>query len=459
MSLPLDSSELSSATAAGGDQVAELCPACENRYMPDAKYCRNCGRPRDVPPGDLHDEQEAEQCPNCSNVYAVDAVFCRKCGHKRGEAVAPTMVQGGMSADFDDESSDGEAPRQPDLSASSALTASPQPLLAAEPVTAAAAPSSPPSVAEPVTAVSPPTASPSEETKKQQLRAMLGEDSSENDEDESPPARQSPVASLGGGLASLAKAKAAPKAKSPSAQRPWQSSAGIEDVSEEEEDVEEILKRDLAEKTSIRSPSRGSSTGSLTQPKPAPSGPPPPRVGVAGAAEANSISLLSLGASSPGQEIGAGEGDVAEDGADAAAPEGSNSWDSGSDASPSPTAKKALGLDSPSLSPATSPAAGGPGSGGAPAGIAPPAASSAMPASPAGIAPPAASSAMSTSPAGTAPPGAKAAAQLASSAGSQSPVEKSAEKSGGLGEDAEPAEEVSDEYDSDAFDEADDLPI
>jgi len=426
--LPPDSSELSSVTLAG----AEICPECENRYMPDSRFCRNCGRPRDV-----------DQCPVCSNVYAADAVFCRKCGHKRGEAAAPTTVQGGMTADSDEDSSDGEAPsRQPDMSASSAITTSPPPIRV-EPVTTAA--STPPPVEEPVTAVSPPTESPSEETKKDRLREMLGEDSSD-DEDvlKSPPPKPPPVASLGlrGGLAGLAKGKAAPKAKSPAAQRPWQAAVAAE-VSSEEEDVEEILKKDLADKTTLRSPSRSSSTGSLTQPKPAPSGP-PPRVGLAGSAEANSISMLSLGASSPGQEqpgSGAAPGGVA-----VAAPEGSSSWDSESGGSPSPTAKKALGLDSPSLSPATSPTAGGrkSGDGTAPAGIAPPAASSATPASPAGVA----------------PPGATAAGQLAGPTGNQGPGRNAAQQSsGGAASEDAAAEEVSDEYDSDAFDEADDLPI
>eukprot|EP00931_Biecheleriopsis_adriatica_P078351 TRINITY_DN517_c0_g1_i6.p1 TRINITY_DN517_c0_g1~~TRINITY_DN517_c0_g1_i6.p1 ORF type:complete len:2392 (-),score=709.48 TRINITY_DN517_c0_g1_i6:39-7214(-) len=257
-------------------------------------------------------QQPPAQCPKCGNVYLEDAVFCRKCGSKR-EAAAPT-VQGGMAADTDEESSDGDAAR-PAAAASSAPLAS--------------------AISQPVAPVGASAAVSEQEMKrkKDMVASMLGESDSEEDEPDQP-AKPSPssASSALGSLASLtgqAKSKAAPKAGSGS--MPWQRTGLSQDEDEDSEDIEEVMKKATAASAAMRSsPSRGSSTASL------------PR--------SSGLQVASAVASGSKPQGGLSV-DVGDDVKD-----GSNSWDGSSMGSPSPTARKALGIDSPASSAAASPA-------------------------------------------------------------------------------------------------------
>lgn len=81
------------ATAATG---ADRCQ-CGNTFLPDAKFCKNCGRPREV----LAPTGQDDVCA-CGNALLPDARFCRKCGRPRAPnacaAVAISMLQGRASA-------------------------------------------------------------------------------------------------------------------------------------------------------------------------------------------------------------------------------------------------------------------------------------------------------------------------------------------------------------------------
>eukprot|EP00929_Paragymnodinium_shiwhaense_P045461 TRINITY_DN2322_c0_g3_i1.p1 TRINITY_DN2322_c0_g3~~TRINITY_DN2322_c0_g3_i1.p1 ORF type:complete len:1536 (-),score=403.60 TRINITY_DN2322_c0_g3_i1:207-4814(-) len=68
--------------------------SCGNVFMPDAKFCRNCGakRPQSVTVVETlevedseSEEEEQVVCSTCSNALMPDAKFCRKCGAKRPE--------------------------------------------------------------------------------------------------------------------------------------------------------------------------------------------------------------------------------------------------------------------------------------------------------------------------------------------------------------------------------------
>jgi len=52
---------------------------CGNALMPDAKFCRACGRVRHAKTG----TDNMQLVCSCGNVFASDASFCRKCGKKR----------------------------------------------------------------------------------------------------------------------------------------------------------------------------------------------------------------------------------------------------------------------------------------------------------------------------------------------------------------------------------------
>jgi len=326
------------------------CKNCGEFFTADAIFCRSCGQKRD-----------ADQCPSCGNVYMPDALFCRNCGQKRTEVSdlsvlsAPTpapvvTVQGGMSGGDDDDSSEGEGPTR--------LSAVTNSSVASAAVTA-----------------------PATVSQKTMLKSMLGEDSDEDDaEEDASAARPRPSA-----LSSLAPlGKAAAKAKS----SPWTVGSAAMEADSDSEDIEEALKKDLAAHSP---PSRGSSAASLTGPA-KPDSSLRPSVGLGGSTAAGKPQA-------PKAEV----------------PEGSSSWDEGSSiGSPSPTAKQALGIESPASSVASSPSA---------------------------------AKAKAKSPA------AKAAAKVATSPAGSRRLSRSPSGATNL-------DEVEDEaYDSDEFDEEDDLPI
>jgi hemoglobin-like flavoprotein/ribosomal protein L40E len=87
-----------------------VCGFCSNVFMPDATFCRKCGRRR-VQETVLN---APDVCSNCSNIFMPDAVFCRKCGKSRfsddAEKYAPTSAQPAQAAE-------GELPPSPDKKA------------------------------------------------------------------------------------------------------------------------------------------------------------------------------------------------------------------------------------------------------------------------------------------------------------------------------------------------------
>jgi len=221
---------------------------------------------------------------------------------------APVVsVQGGMAAGDDDDSSEGEGPTRLSGQLSGVTDSSLN--LSAGPKAALQGPAA----GRPTTA-----------NQKLQMKSILGEDSDEEDSEETAAAAQ-PKQSALSSLAPLAKGKAVAKPKAGA--MPWSAGSPAMDVAESDsEDVEEAMKKDLA---AVRSPpSRGSSAASLT-------GPGRPSVGLAGSSDAGKTQAK----------------------AQPPALEGSNSWDEGGSSigSPSPTAKQALGIESPTSSAGGSP--------------------------------------------------------------------------------------------------------